>query len=306
MGMMQPWFNAEMAESSRLSGSSSFWWGVEAWNSKRNGGNGFLKQTCTTHLLSAVHQLLRTSATERLAAPLPTTAERLADTSNSLLLKAQLWQFFSAAATKGWAWCNHDLMQRWRKVRGSQEAQASGRECRLGIPRGMAGMDFWNKHVQHISFRLCITFCEHRHWQPHFQPTVAKSSISTSVHWFAAVTQNDWEHNHCIVTNLGDHNSVTKPPASLHKTSVSSAAATKGWAWCKHDLMQRWRKVRSSQEAQASGGEWRLRFYKRHGFLEQTCPTHLLSAVHHILRTSATERLAGPLPTHGGFKLSLQ
>ena len=25
MGMMQPWFNAEMAESTRLSGSSSFW-----------------------------------------------------------------------------------------------------------------------------------------------------------------------------------------------------------------------------------------------------------------------------------------
>ena len=96
-------------------------------------------------------------------------------------------------------------------------------------------MHFWNKHVQHISFRLCITFCEHRQlkgWQPHVQLTVAKSSISTSVHWFAAVTQNHWEHNHCIVTNLGDHNSVTRPSASLHMTSVSSAAATKGWAWC--------------------------------------------------------------------------
>ena len=32
---------------------------------------------------------------------------------------------------------------------------------------------------------------------------------------FAVVTE---EHNQCIVTILGDHNSVTKPSASLHET----------------------------------------------------------------------------------------
>ena len=35
-----------------------------------------------------------------------------------------------------------------------------------------------------------------------------------------------------------------------------------------------------SQEPQASGRQWRLRFHKRHGFLRQTCQTNLLSAVH--------------------------
>ena len=33
-----------------------------------------------------------------------------------------------------------------------------------------------------------------------------------------------------IVTLLGDHNSVTKPSASLHETGLFSSAATKGWA----------------------------------------------------------------------------
>ena len=45
---------------------------------------------------------------------------------------------------------------------------------------------------------------------------------------------------------------------------------------------------------QASGREWRLRylrFHKRHGFLRQTCRINLCSAVRHILRTWAAERL---------------
>ena len=80
-------------------------------------------------------------------------------------------------------------MQRWRNVRGSQEAQASGREWMLGIPKGIVGMDSLNKHVEHISFRQCITFCEHRQlkgWQPRFQTAVAKISISTIVHFLVA------------------------------------------------------------------------------------------------------------------------
>ena len=34
------------------------------------------------------------------------------------------------------------------------------------------------------------------------------------------------------------------------------------------------------------------------GFLKRTCGTNLFSAVRHILRTSAAERPAAPLPTH--------
>ena len=67
------------------------------------------------------------------------------------------------------------------------------------------------------------------------------------VHWFAAVTCHNWERNQYPVTqivdtitvlygtNLGDHNSVTKPSASLHETCLFSAAATKGWAWSNHN-----------------------------------------------------------------------
>ena len=46
------------------------------------------------------------------------------------------------------------------------------------------GMDSLNKHVEQVCFRHGVTFCEHgqlKGWQPHFQPTVAKSSISTIV-----------------------------------------------------------------------------------------------------------------------------
>ena len=52
-------------------------------------------------------------------------------------------------------------------------------------------MDSLNKHVEQVSFRQFVAFCVHlqlKGGQPHFQPTVAKSSISTIVHWFAAVT----------------------------------------------------------------------------------------------------------------------
>ena len=61
--------------------------------------------------------------------------------------------------------------------------------CKL--PKGITGMDSLNKHVEQVSFRQFVTFCVHlqlKGWQPHFQPTVAKSSISRIVHWFAAVT----------------------------------------------------------------------------------------------------------------------
>ena len=48
-----------------------------------------------------------------------------------------------------------------------------------------------------------------------------------------------------------------------------------------------------------------LGFHKRHGFLRQMCRINLFSAVRHIVGTSAAERLAAPLQTHGGSKLNL-
>ena len=58
-------------------------------------------------------------------------------------------------------------------------------------------MDFlWQTCPSHqISFRQCITFNEHRQlkgWQPHFQPSVANSSISTILHCFVGFVP--WKH----------------------------------------------------------------------------------------------------------------
>ena len=85
------------------------------------------------------------------------------------------------------------------------EHTAALRDLKLLVGSGgldfTKGMDSLDKHVKQISFRKCITFREHgqlKGWQPHFQPTDAKVSIlsiSTIVHWFAAVTSHNWEHN---------------------------------------------------------------------------------------------------------------
>ena len=57
-----------------------------------------------------------------------------------------------------------------------------------------------------------ITFCEHgqlKGWQPHFPPTVVKSSISKTIYCFAVVI---WNHRRSEYssTSPGDHSSVTK------------------------------------------------------------------------------------------------
>ena len=83
-----------------------------------------------------------------------------------------------------------------------------------------------------------------------------------------------------------------------------SAAATKGWAWCNHDLMQRWRNVLGSQKAQASGRGWMLGIPKRNGrngFLRQTWHINLCSGVSDILWTSAAQRLAATSVHKTGF-----
>ena len=212
-----------------------------------------------------------------------------------------IWQIFSAAATKGWAWCNHNAGLMERSALRKPKLLIG---WMLGIPRKNGWNGFLKQTCPSNLVLHCVAFCKHaqlkgwpprfqqqlKGWQTHVQLTVSNSSISAIARGFAAVTLHNWQHNHCVATN--------SDPLLLCIWQLFSAAATKGWAWCNHDLMQRWRNVRGSQEAQASGREWRLRFYKRHGFLKQTCPTHLLSAVHHILRTSAAERLANTRPTH--------
>ena len=126
---------------------------------------------------------------------------------------------FSVAATKGWAGCNHNAKQVNRTV-ALRNLLLAGTGW-LEYPKGMAGMDSWKLTCPTNLLLQWVTFWEHlqlKGWHPHFQPTVAKSSISKSVRWLAAISQHKWEHNHCIVTNLGKHNSVTKPSASLHQT----------------------------------------------------------------------------------------
>ena len=95
---------------------------------------------------------------------------------------------FSVAETKGWAWCKHnaELVEHTVALRNLLLVETG---C-LEFQNGTAGMDILNKHVEQFFFRQCVTFCEHgqlKGWQPHFQPTIAKSSISTTVHWFKAV-----------------------------------------------------------------------------------------------------------------------
>ena len=122
-----------------------------------------------------------------------------------------------------------------------------------------------DKHVEQISFGQWVTFCEPRWlkgWQPHFQPTVAKSWILTSVPWFAAVS-----YHHCNKSWTPQLRDQTL--CFFAWDWFFSAAATQGWEWCNHN----------------AGLEWRLRFHKRHGFLRQTCMKNLLSAVRHALRT---------------------
>ena len=139
-------------------------------------------------------------------------------------------RFFFAAAMKGQEWCNHNagLLECTAALSNLKLLVGSG--C-LEIPKGMAGTDYLHKHVKQISFGQWVTSFEHgqlKGWQPHFQPTVAKSSISTSVRWFAAVS-----YHHC-------HKSWTpqlrdQPLCFSAWDPFFFAAAMKGQEWCNHN-----------------------------------------------------------------------
>ena len=150
---------------------------------------------------------------------------------------------------KGWAWYKHnaELVEHTAALRDLKLLVGSGG---LDFTKGMDSLD---KHVKQISFRQCITFREHgqlKGWQPTSNPRMLKSQSCQSrqllhigFHWFAAVTCHNWEHNqypvtqtldtitvyHCIVrTNLGNHNSVTKPNCFSAWDRFSSATTNLG------------------------------------------------------------------------------
>ena len=164
---MQRWWN--VLQLSKPASGSEWMLGIP----KRNGGNGFLKQTCPTNLFSAVRRILRTWAAERLAAPLPSHCAKKLNLDNCSLvcssLTAQLraqslhckksWKpqlrdqtlcfsawdrFFPVAAMKGQARCNHNA-ERTAALRNVKLLVGSG--C-LEFQKEMAGMDSFDKHVE--------------------------------------------------------------------------------------------------------------------------------------------------------------
>ena len=68
-----------------------------------------------------------------------------------------------------------------------------------------------DKHVEQISFRQWVTFSEHgqlKGWQPHFEPIVAKNSISTILHCFGgSCCMETWGRllQDATTNGLGDH-----------------------------------------------------------------------------------------------------
>ena len=106
----------------------------------------------------------------------------------------------------------------------------------LGNRKRNGGLD---KRVEQISFGQWATFCEpwwQKGWQPHFQPTVAKSSLHKN--WFAAVS-----YHYCNKSWTPQLRDQTLCFFAWDR--FFSAAATQGWEWCNHN----------------AGWEWRLRFY---------------------------------------------
>ena len=81
--------------------------------------------------------------------------------------------------------------------------------------------------VEQISFRQCLTVCEHgqlKGWQPCLQPTEAKSSISTSVQCFGgSCCMETWGRllQDSTTNGRGDHK-----PKNLIETSLWEA-----WLW---------------------------------------------------------------------------
>ena len=109
----------------------------------------------------------------------------------------------------------------------SQKHQPTGKKWRLRFLN-------LNNHVKQISsFHLQSHFCGHeqlKDWQPHFQPTLVKCSISRIIQCFFS--------GHIEPSEMGIFLNKSWTPQLREQTpcfSASdgffSAAATKGWAW---------------------------------------------------------------------------
>ena len=153
-----------------------------------------------------------------------------------------------------WEWCNNvELVGRAAALRGSG--------C-LEFQNETARMDSLDKHV--------VTCCEHLQpigSQTRFQPTEAKSWISTILHWPAGVS-------HIKTAEI----TINSPQS---KSWIPRLYLLQ--AWCKHhaDLMERPAALRDLKLLVGSGG---LDFDKRHGFplTNMSITSNLLSAVHYI------------------------
>ena len=117
------------------------------------------------------------------------------------------------------------------------EHAAALRDLKLLV--GIGSLDV--HHVEQISFRQCVTFCEHgqlKGWQQHFQPTEAKSSISTLLHCFVVFVT--WKHGADIEKC---HNK------SLWRPQTKNIIETSLWvAWIERALQtlgteNSWRKI---------------------------------------------------------------
>ena len=107
------------------------------------------------------------------------------------------------------------------------------------------GMESLDKHVEKISFRQCGsgTFCEHgqlKGWKPHFQPTVAKSSISTHCNSMA----NGKNHVPIFRNKPWRPQLRDQTYASLHETQIQNLGQRDG-TFCKQNasIMQSWWRV---------------------------------------------------------------
>ena len=149
-------------------------------------------------------------------------------TSNPLLLKAESWQVFLGlqqshttivtnlghhnCVTKPSASLHETgFFPQLQRRDGNDATIMQGWSGDLDFTKGMDSLD---KHVWKISFRQCVTLSELGSWKagsPASNPLLLKAE---SWQVFLSLQQS----HTTIVTNLGHHNCVTKPSASLHET----------------------------------------------------------------------------------------
>ena len=130
---------------------------------KKNDGKGFLKQTCSTNLVwhcvtFCEHGQLK-GWPPRCSSHMGAQSVDCNKSSRPQLRDKTLcfsaWdRFFASAVTNGWAWCNHnaEVVERAAAIRNLLLAGSGW----LKFPKGVAGMDSLNKHVEQISFPQCV------------------------------------------------------------------------------------------------------------------------------------------------------